>query len=216
MENVILSTKQALENNNMKAYAVETKQEAIDLLKNLLKEKSTIAVGGSVTLNELDVINLLRNGNYNFIDRYEDGISREETLKRFRLGLSADYFLMSSNAITEDGCLYNVDGVGNRVAALCYGPENVIVIAGKNKIVKDLKAAEERIKTIACPKNCNRLGVESYCSKAGKCLSLNQDKTMITDGCDSQNRICSTYVISAKQRNKDRITVILVNEELGY
>jgi hypothetical protein len=159
---------------------------------------------------------MLRNGNYNFIDRYEDGISREETLNRFRLGLLSDYFLMSSNAITEDGCLYNVDGVGNRVAALCYGPENVIVIAGKNKIVKDLKEAEVRIKTTACPKNCNRLSIESYCSKTGKCMSLNSDEHLITDGCNAETRICSTYVISAKQRNKNRITVILVNEELGY
>ena len=216
MENIILSTKKALENNNMKAYAVETKQEAVELLKNLLKENSSVAVGGSVTLNELDVISLLRSGNYNFIDRYEDGISREETLKRFCAGLTADYFLMSTNAVTQDGCLYNVDGVGNRVAALCYGPDNVIVIAGKNKIVKDLKEAEIRIKTIACPKNCNRLSVESYCSKTGKCLSLNNEQAFITDGCNSDSRICSTYVISAKQRNKDRITVILVNEELGY
>ena len=216
MENFILNTKKALEGNNMLAYAVETKQEAVDLLKNIITEESTIAVGGSVTLNELNVIDLLRKGNYNFIDRYEEGISLEETLKRFRLGLSADYFLMSSNAITEDGCLYNVDGVGNRVAALCYGPEKVIVIAGKNKIVKDLKEAEVRIKTIACPKNCNRLSIESYCSKSGKCMSLNCDEHLITDGCNADSRICSTYVISAKQRNKSRIIVILVNEELGY
>ncbi len=216
MDNIILTTQQNLENNNMKAYAVETKQEATDLLKSLLKENCSVAVGGSVTLSELDVISLLRNGNYNFIDRYEEGISKEETAKRFRLGLSADYFLMSSNAITEDGCLYNVDGVGNRVAALCYGPENVIVIAGKNKIVKDLKEAEKRIKTIACPKNCVRLGIESYCSNAGKCLSLNNEQTDITDGCNADSRICCTYVISAKQRTKNRITVILVNEELGY
>lgn len=216
MDSIILETQKALENNNMKAYAVETKEDAVKLLKSLLKEQSTIAVGGSVTLNQLDVISMLRNGNYSFIDRYEEGISREETTRRFRLGLLADYFLMSSNAITKDGCLYNVDGVGNRVAALCYGPENVIVIAGKNKIVKDLKEAEIRIKTTACPQNCNRLNIESYCSKAGKCLSLNKDETLITDGCNADSRICSTYVISAKQRNKDRITVILVNEVLGY
>lgn len=216
MENNILNTKAALESNNMHAYAVETKEEAVDLLRTLLQEKSTVAVGGSVTLDQLGVIPMLRNGNYNFIDRYEEGIDRKEVLNRFRLGLLADYFLMSSNAITEDGCLYNVDGVGNRVAALCYGPENVIVIAGKNKIVKDLKEAEKRIKTIACPKNCNRLNIDSYCSKTGSCLSLNNEKPFITDGCAANSRICCTYVVSANQRNKNRITVILINEELGY
>jgi len=216
MDEIILKTKKALENNNMVAYAVETKQEAVELFRNIVKKESAVAVGGSVTLNQVGIIDMLRNENYHFIDRYEEGIPPDEIKRRFRLGLSADYFIMSSNAITQDGCLYNVDGVGNRVAALCYGPDNIIVIAGKNKIVKDLKEAELRIKTIACPKNCNRLGIESYCSNTGRCLSLNNDETFITDGCNADSRICSTYVISAKQRNKGRITVILVNEELGY
>ena len=216
MENIILSVKQSLESNNMTAYAVETKEDAVNLLKDIVKEQSTVAVGGSVTLNELDVISMLRNGNYNFIDRYEEGISREEVENRFRQGLLADYFIMSSNAITEDGCLYNVDGNGNRVAALCYGPKNVIVIAGKNKIVKDLNEAQIRVKTIATPKNCQRLGINSYCSNTEKCLSLSHENPQICDGCKADSRICCTYVISAMQRVKGRITVILVNEELGY
>ena len=216
MENIILNTKSALIANNMNAYAVEAKEEAMELLKNLLKEQSTVAVGGSVTLDQVGVISLLRNGNYNFIDRYEKDISREEVEKRFRLGLLSDYFIMSSNAITEDGCLYNVDGNGNRVAALCYGPENVIVIAGKNKIVKDIKEAQTRVKTIATPKNCQRLGINSYCSNTGKCMSLTSDNPELCDGCHADSRICCTYVISAMQRKKGRITVILINEELGY
>lgn len=216
MENIILKTKESLEANNMNAYAVETKDDALNLLKSLLKEESSIAVGGSVTLDQLDVITFLRNGNYNFIDRYEKDITREEVENRFRLGLLADYFIMSSNAVTKDGCLYNVDGNGNRVAALCYGPKNVIVIAGKNKIVKDINEAQLRVKTIATPNNCKRLGISSYCSNTGKCMSLSQENPQLCDGCKADSRICCTYVISAMQRLKGRITVILVNEELGY
>lgn len=216
MENIILNTKKALESNNMSAYAVETKEEAFELLKTLIKEQSSVAVGGSVTLDQLGVISMLRSGNYNFIDRYEKDISREEIENRFRQGLLADYFLLSSNAITEDGCLYNVDGNGNRVAALCYGPKNVIVIAGKNKIVKNINEAQLRVKTIATPKNCQRLGINSYCSNTEKCMSLSQENPQLCDGCKADSRICCTYVISAMQRQKGRITVILVNEELGY
>lgn len=216
MDNVILNTKKALERNNMQAFAVETRKDALALLKDLLNDGDSVAVGGSVTLDQTGVIDFLRNGNYNFIDRYESGISPEEAENRFRLGLLADSFILSSNAITEDGCLYNVDGKGNRVAALIYGPKNVIVIAGKNKIVKDLKEAEYRVKTIATPKNCGRLSIENYCLKTGKCVSLSQDGRSMCDGCNSDTRICCTYVITAKQRLKNRIKVILVNEELGY
>lgn len=216
MENIILNTKASLESNNMNAYAVETKDEAINLLKSLVKEESTVAVGGSVTLDQLGVIPMLRDGNYNFVDRYEKGITREEMENRFRLGLLSDYFIMSSNAITEDGILYNVDGNGNRVAALCYGPKNVIVVAGKNKIVKDIAEAQMRVRTIATPKNCQRLGIDSYCSKANKCMALNQENIDFCDGCKADTRICCTYVVSAMQRTKGRITVILVDEELGY
>ena len=216
MGNIILNTKAALESNNMSAYAVETKDEAINLLKSLVKEESTVAVGGSVTLDQLGVISMLRDGNYNFVDRYEKGITREEMENRFRLGLLSDYFIMSSNAITEDGILYNVDGNGNRVAALCYGPKNVIVVAGKNKIVKDIAEAQMRVRTIATPKNCQRLGIDSYCSKANKCMASSQENIDFCDGCKADTRICCTYVVSAMQRIKGRITVILVNEELGY
>ncbi|MBQ2897749.1 MAG: lactate utilization protein [Clostridia bacterium] len=206
----------ALKNNNMDAFCVETKKDALSLLKNMLIPGETVAVGGSVTLDQVGVIELLKNGDYNFIDRYESGISPEEIQNRFRMGLLADTFISSSNAITKNGCLYNVDGNGNRVAALIYGPKQVIIIAGKNKIVEDLKAAELRIKTIATPKNCKRLGIKSYCSTSGKCLSLNNQGHEMCDGCNSDSRICCSYVVTASQRVKGRIKVILVNEDLGY
>ncbi len=212
MQNII----NALKNNNMDAFFADTKEDALKLLKKLLTSGETIAVGGSVTLNELGVIDLLRSGDYNFIDRYEDGISPEETAKRLKKGLAADTFICSSNAITKDGYLYNVDGVGNRVAAITYGPESVIIIAGKNKIVEDLKAAEIRVKTIAAPKNSNRLNADTYCLKEGSCLSLKNDTAEMCNGCTANNRICCNYVVTAKQRTKGRIKVILVNCDLGY
>lgn len=210
------SVAKALINNNMTAYCVETKKDALNLVKDLLKKGQSVAVGGSATLDEVGVLNLLKNGDYNFIDRYEKGISPEESKKRLRMGLLSDTFICSSNAITKNGCLYNVDGNGNRVSALIFGPEKVIIIAGKNKIVEDLKEAEIRVKTIAAPKNTKRLNVPSYCLNAEKCLSLNEQNHEMCDGCSSDGRICCTYVVTSKQRQKGRISVILVNEDLGY
>ena len=112
---------------------------------------------------------------------------------------------MSSNAVTEEGELYNVDGNSNRVAALAYGPDSVIVVAGCNKIVPDIAAAVERVKKIAAPVNATRLHCSTPCAKTGECMN-----------CHSDGRICCNYLVSAQQRHQDRIKVILVGEELGY
>ena len=112
---------------------------------------------------------------------------------------------MSSNAITENGELYNVDGNGNRVAALVWGPKSVIVVAGYNKIVKDIDEAKTRVREIAAPSNAARLGCDTPCTKTGHCMD-----------CSSSKRICATTVITGRQRVENRIKVILVGEELGY
>ena len=112
---------------------------------------------------------------------------------------------MSSNAITEKGELYNVDGNGNRVAALIWGPKNVIIVAGYNKIVKDIDESRARIEEIAAPANATRLGCDTPCTKTGHCMN-----------CASPKRICATTVITGWQRVQNRIKVILVGEELGY
>lgn len=111
----------------------------------------------------------------------------------------------SANAITENGELYNVDGNSNRVAALVYGPDSVIVVAGYNKIVPDIDAAVQRVKKVAAPINAVRLHCETPCAKVGECMN-----------CHSEGRICCNYVVSAQQRHKNRIKVVLVGEELGF
>ena len=216
MENTIKKTVENLRRNNMVPYVVEKGSDVLPLLKTLLPEGVTVGVGGSETLTKLGVISFLREGNYKFFDRYAKGLTRPETVEVMRQSLLADVFLTSSNAVTEKGELYNVDGNGNRVAALCFGPKEVLVIVGANKIVKDIKAAEERVKKIAAPKNCQRLALPSPCSKTGECVSLSLENRELCDGCATESRICSSYVISGYQRNKDRIKVIICKESMGY
>lgn len=216
MNNLINKVAENLKRNNMVPYIVEKKEEILPLLKKLLPDGASVGVGGSVTLDEIGVIPFLRKENYKFFDRYAEGLTRPEAVEIMRKALLADSFITSSNAVTEKGELYNVDGNGNRVAALCFGPKEVIVIVGANKIVEDLKAAEKRVKTIAAPKNCLRLGIDSPCSKTGECASMNFENREICDGCLNDARICSTYVLSGYQRIKDRIKVIICKENMGY
>ena len=216
MENTIKKTVENLRRNNMVPYVVEKGSDVLPLLKTLLPEGVTVGVGGSETLTKLGVISFLREGNYKFFDRYAKGLTRPEAVEVMRQSLLADVFLTSSNAVTEKGELYNVDGNGNRVAALCFGPKEVLVIVGANKIVKDINAAEERVKKIAAPKNCQRLAIPSPCSKTGECVSLSLENRELCDGCATESRICSSYVISGYQRNKDRIKVIICKESKGY
>ncbi|MGN0469992.1 MAG: lactate utilization protein, partial [Acutalibacteraceae bacterium] len=208
-------TLDSLRKNNMEAYFCENSEKARELVKSLMKKGTTVSHGGSVTLAQTGITDILKNGDYNYLDRSTAG-SREEIEEIYRKTFSADVFLTSANAITENGELYNVDGNSNRVAAILYGPESVIVIAGYNKIVPDINAAVKRVKEIAAPLNTKRLECDTYCAKENKCVSLNNDNSFICDGCHSEQRICCNYVISAQQRKKNRIKVIIVGEELGY
>ncbi len=203
----------ALEKNNIRAYCVENKEQVVPLLSTLLQEGDTVAVGGSQSLQESGVMDLLRSGKYVFVDRDKPGLTPEERLECMKQGLSVKAFLCSSNAVTKNGELYNVDGKGNRVAAFCFGPEKLILVVGCNKIVEDLPAAVKRVKTIAAPLNTRRLNCQTPCAKTGHCL---YPGGTMAQGCASPQRICVTGVISAFQREKDRIHVILVGESLGY
>lgn len=207
-------TAASLEANNMKAFVAGTAAEALDIVKGLLQEGDTVACGGSMTVAEIGVQELLKSGAYNYLDRA--GKTPEEVEKVYRDAFYADVYLTSSNAITENGELYNVDGNSNRVAAICFGPKSVIVIAGRNKIVKNLDDAVVRVKRLAAPMNTARLGCETYCRSKGECMALASGGSCMTDGCKSESRICCSYVVTAQQRIKDRIKVILVNEELGF
>lgn len=211
----INKTMERLQAHNMAAYYVETKEEVVPLLKTLMKEGETVTHGGSETLKNCGVTELLNSGAYNYIDRSK-AQTPEEINKAYREAYFADTYLGSANAVTEGGLLYNVDGNSNRVSAYLYGPKQVILICGYNKIVKDLDEATYRVKAIASPNNTKRLGCDTYCASAGECLSVGTDASYMCDGCRSEGRICCNYVISAKQRHKDRIKVIFVGEKLGY
>jgi len=216
IEKRVARTIENLQKNNMMAIYAETREEAVKKVSELLNEGDTVAVGGSVSLAESGVIDLLRSGKYKFLDRHQKGLTNEDIEKIYRDSFFADAYITSSNAITENGELYNVDGNSNRVAAICYGPKSVIIVAGYNKIVKDLDEAIDRVKTTAAPANCTRLFCETYCREKGECMSLINDNADMTSGCNSPARICCNYVVSAYQRHKNRIKVIIVGEELGY
>ncbi len=207
-------TKNALENNNMTAYTVKTKEEAADIVRSLLKKGDVIASGGSVTLNQCGITDIIKSPDYIYLDR--NSVAPDKTAEIFRKSFSADVYLCSSNAITENGELYNVDGNSNRVAAIAYGPKSVIIIAGYNKIVRNIEEASNRVKKTAAPANTVRLQCDTYCSKSGECAAFTKESQDITSGCSSDERICCNFLISAKQRHKGRIKVILVAENLGF
>lgn len=207
-------TAKNLEANNMKPFIADKKEDVLPIVKSLIKEGQTVACGGSMTLTETGVADLLRSGAYNFLSR--DGKSPEEIEKVYRDAFSADCYLCSSNAVTENGELYNVDGNSNRVAAICFGPKSVIIIAGRNKVVRSLDDAAMRVKLFAAPMNTARLGCDTFCHSKGECMAIAAGCVNMTDGCNSPSRICCSFVVTAQQRVKDRIKVILVNEELGF
>ena len=216
-ENVISSIMENLEKNNMKPYFCNTGAEAKELVMSLIKEGNTVTNGGSVTMKEIGVMDAVKERkDITYLDRNAEGLTADEVKEIYKKAFFADVYLMSSNALTVNGELYNVDGNSNRVAALLYGPESVIVVCGINKIVENLDEAVKRVKTVAAPKNTVRLHTGSYCENAGECMSLKNDGAFMCDGCKGAGRICCNYVVSAQQRHKDRIKVIIVNENLGY
>jgi len=201
----IKRTIKGLEKNNMKGYYAKDINDLHSILKDLMIEGSTVALGGSMTLEETNTLDFLRKGNYELLDRYKEDLTAEDIKRMYRESFFADTYVMSSNAITENGELYNVDGRGNRVAALIYGPDQVIIIAGVNKIVRDLDEAISRMESIAAPANTKRLNLDNPCKEVGYCVD-----------CNSDTRICNNYTFIKNALVKDRIHVILMNESYGY
>ena len=198
-------TIKALEKNCMKGYYVKSESELLSLIDDLIKDSKLITAGGSMTLNESGVIKHL-NDKYSdiFADR-ANCKNQEEIEEVFRKAFVSDTFFASSNAVTENGELYNIDGNGNRVSAMIFGPKQVILVVGTNKIVADLNEAEARLKKYACPANTVRLNCDTPCKEVGECCN-----------CHSPARICCSYVTLAQQRKKDRIKVIFINGNYGY
>ncbi len=212
----LIKCAKALSDNNMEAFVVSTKEEAKEMCKNLLADCNTVTMGGSMSANECGITEMLSNGDYTFYNRNREGITPEEINDIYRKAFSSDAYISSSNAITENGELYNVDGNSNRVAAMLFGSRKLIVVAGYNKIVRNIDEAVERVKNVAAPVNCLRLGIDSYCAHTGNCISCESEGAEMAEGCKADSRICCNYTVMARQRNKDRVKVILVAEELGY
>lgn len=204
-EEKILRTIASLEKNNMNGYIVSNKEELINKIISLTNEGEKVSCGGSMSLAETGVMDLLRSGRYNFLDRAKEGLSVEDIDRIYRECFFADTYFSSSNAITEAGELYNVDGNGNRVAALLFGPKKVIIVAGVNKIVKNLDEAIKRNREIAAPANAKRLNKSTPCTKIGYCMD-----------CKSPEKICREYTVIKSQKDKNRIHVIFLNDNIGY
>ena len=160
-----------LDKNNIKPFYAETKEEVIDIVSQLLNEGDTVATGGSHSLFESGVIELLESGRYNFLNRY--AVHKENRRDIELKSMDADAYFCSCNAVTEAGELYNVDGNSNRISAIAFGPKSVIMIVGKNKIVKNLDEAVKRIKTVTAPELCKLRGRNTYCKETGHCISIN-------------------------------------------
>lgn len=204
---------QNLRKNNMSAQYVPHREDVQDAVSALLSPGDRIAVGGSVTLEETGVLDMVRNGPYRFIDRYEAGLTDAEREARLKEAFFADVFLCSANAVIKSGEIYQVDGLSNRIAPLLYGPGSVVVVVGVNKIVEDLDAAVRRVRTVTAPAIVRRRGLETPCAHTGVCSA---EKGGMGAGCRCPGRRCCNFLVLGRQRVKDRIKVVLVGEALGF
>ncbi len=204
MENPNLqNVAQALQTNGFEVFVVEDKKDALEKAKELLPTEGTVGIGGSESIKEIGLLDYVVEQEGLFCwNQYERGISKEENIHRRRQSLLSDIFLASTNALTVDGQLVNIDGTGNRVAGMIFGPKKVLLIVGKNKIVQDVDAGLQRIEEVAAPLNVERLHrvAESYGKVSKKTVASISNYVGIIRTCEP----------------KGEITIILVNEALGY
>lgn len=193
-----------LQRRNMEGFYVDTRDEAIEKVMSLIKQDDVVSWGGSYTIDELGIKNLLEEKQISVIDR-DKAKSPEERIKLMKQALTADVFLTSANAITMDGELMNIDGNGNRIAAYNYGPDSVIVVAGMNKVVTELDMALRKIRLDATVPNTFRTNSKTPCHFTGKCTE-----------CTMSDTLCSQILITRFCKPQNRIKVILVGENLGF
>lgn len=196
---------------SISAIYVEGKREALETIMSMIPDGSTVGFGDSLTLRQIGVVDALEEGDYTFLNPWEPGISLEENIRRKKRSLTSDVFVTGTNALTMDGKIVNVDGHGNRVAAMLFGPDKVIIVVGVNKVVETLSGALERIRNVAAPLNVKRhpnFDPMPPCGVTGICSD-----------CSSPWRICNKTVIIEGQYDNDQygpvITVVIVGEELG-
>lgn len=195
---------QNLNKRQMQGYYCPDSKSAVEKALELIGTGSSVGWGGSATLKEIGLLDALRDGDYRAIDRTLAKTPEEQKATAMEI-FGADCFLMSTNAITLDGELVNIDGRGNRVSYLCYGPEKVIILAGMNKVVSDVESGVKRVRDVASPPNTVRLNKNTPCAVTGRC-----------GDCLSPDCICSQVVVTRRSGIKDRIQVILIGEELGF
>ncbi len=196
---------EALQKNNFTASYVNTKQEALDKLATLIPGDATVGIGGSWTIKEVGIDTLLEARGNTVFNHNKPGLSPEESLELRRKEMTSDVFLTGTNALTLKGELVNVDGSGNRVAAMIFGPRKVIVITGINKVVTNVEAAMERIELFAAPLNNKRLSRSNPCTVTGECMD-----------CQGPTRICNVTTIMHKKPLAADVEVIIIGEELGF
>ncbi len=208
------STRKALAANGFDVYVAEDEAQATRLVLELILPATgamSVSWGGSQTFKDCGLLDIFRTQRsitvegIELIDTFEKGLPADEKHERRRRALLADLFFTGANAITRQGQLVNLDMIGNRVAALTFGPHHVVVLAGRNKIVADVDAARARIKEYAAPVNAIRLNKKTPCAKTGRC-----------EDCNSTDRICNTWTITEKSFPIGRIKVILINRDLGF
>ena len=194
----------SLEKRNMEGFYCKNKEEALKKALEIIPKGSSITWGGSQSIAEIGLCDAVKGGEYTVYDRAE-AKNDEERQEIYRKAYFCDYYLASTNAITADGKLVNIDGTGNRVSAMIFGPENVLLIVGINKVADSEEDAIKRVKNKAAVINALRLNTEGICSKLGKC-----------GDCLNDNCICNVTVVTRRANRRGRIKVILVGEELGY
>ncbi|MBO5986133.1 MAG: lactate utilization protein [Lachnospiraceae bacterium] len=190
-----------LESRNMSGYYAATKEEALQKALELIPKGSSITMGGCMSANEIGRVDVVKTAEYRFIDRY----AAADRAAAERESYSADVYLASANAMTEDGVLVNIDGNSNRVSAIAYGPKKVIFIVGMNKVCDDVDGAMKRARNVAAPINAQRFGLATPCAKTGSCMN-----------CKSPDTICCQFLITRYSKHPGRIHVILVNDNLGF
>ena len=193
----------ALNKRGFEAYYVSEKADAVKKVLELIPANHSVSWGGCMTMDQLGLKDKLVSAGYALIDRDTAGTPDEREAIMHK-ALNCGSFIMSSNAITEDGQLFNIDGKGNRVAALCYGPQNIIVIAGMNKVVQNMDAAYARVRGYAAPANAQRFELDTPCKKIGCCAD-----------CRSATTICAQFVTTRICKPAGRIKVVLIGESLG-
>jgi L-lactate utilization protein LutB len=200
--------KTALESNNFDVYLSENKQEACKtVIEDIMPKLNarTVSWGGSMTFIATGLYDQLKaNPDLEVLDTLDNKIPAEEKMERRRRALLVDLFITGTNAVTESGQLVNLDMIGNRIGGLTFGPKWVILLVGRNKIVADLDEAMFRVKNYVAPVNSMRLDKKTPCVKTSYCQE-----------CKSPDRICNTWTITEKSFPKDRIKVVLINEDLG-